>query len=121
MTPSVIYARIDDAEQQHDLEKQLKVCRRYAQNNGYSIVEEITEVAPGHTGWTERSGLAKVRALGRSGAAHTLLMAHPGVLSTNAKYQDDFIDEFSERGIVIKYVGTDGLPIGIVKLGEQQP
>jgi site-specific DNA recombinase len=74
---AIIYARVstdEQAERGYSLPTQLEACRRYAQEHGFVVVEEITDDCSGAVPVAERPGGARVYDLLRDGQAKAVVM-----------------------------------------------
>lgn len=69
---AVLYCRVaTDSDEGRSLEMQKEKLRRFAEQQGYTVVEEIAEVAKGNT--LRRSGIRRVYQLGYNKATDLVL------------------------------------------------
>jgi len=105
---AVLYARVsgDDRKQEgRNLDGQLQLCREYAEQRGYEIVEELAEDDAGASGAAfELPQLNRVRDLAQAGVFDVLVTRELDRLSRNLAKQLFVEAELKRGGAAIEYV-----------------
>jgi DNA invertase Pin-like site-specific DNA recombinase len=105
---AVLYARVSgDARDREDrnLFGQLDLCRQYALEHGYEIVDELAEDDRGASGADlQLPQLTRVREMARTGAFDVLVVREIDRLSRSLVKQLLVEDELKRNGVAIEYV-----------------
>jgi len=105
---AVLYARVsgDDRDREdRNLLGQLDLCRRYALEHGYEIVEELAEDDRGASGAAfDLPQVTRVREMARTGAFDVLVVREIDRLSRSLEKQLLVEDELKRNGVSIEYV-----------------
>jgi site-specific DNA recombinase len=105
---AVLYARVsgdDRHREDRNLIGQLDMCREYAQEHGYEIVDELAEDDRGASGAVfDLPQLTKVRGMARTGAFDVLVVRELDRLSRSLEKQLLVEDELKRSGVAIEYV-----------------
>jgi len=106
---AVIYARVsteDQAKHGYSLPSQLEGCRKYAEERGWIIVEEVAD--EGVSGATlDRPGLDCIRDMAEAGEIDTLVVYEMDRLSRKVAHQLILEEEFAKAGVQVHYVLGD--------------
>lgn len=107
---AAIYVRksSDESQQNASLESQVKACIRYAENNGFTVYEDVVfeENASGTT--IEREKLTKLRKLVRSKQIDAVIVYSSDRLSRNPTDADVLLREYFSHGVEL-HLTTHGL------------
>jgi DNA invertase Pin-like site-specific DNA recombinase len=99
----VIYARVDEAEHATEqLTEQLAACRQFARENGFEVVHEFSETAPGNE--LERPQLAEMRRLIACEKIGAVVVCDLNRLSSKAAGLLTLYREFDRAGTGIYYL-----------------
>jgi site-specific DNA recombinase len=97
---AILYARVSSKGQARDgfsLEQQLERLREYAAEQGYEVLEEITD--PGYSGTVlERPGLDRVRDLVEDRGVHIVIAQDADRITRNPYHRGWLDDEFAKHG-----------------------
>src|SRR5215207_2257441 len=100
---AVLYARVSTDEQArsgYSLAQQLEALREYAAQEGYEVLEEVTD--PGQSGASlTRPGMDRVRDLVAEGIVSTVLAQDRDRLAREPAYLYLLREEFAERGTAL--------------------
>ena len=105
---AVLYARVSGDDRGNDgrnLTGQLEMCRNYASERGYEIVDTLPENDRGASGAEiDLPQLGKVRDLAREGAFDVLVVREIDRLSRNLAKQLIIEQELARAGVTVEYV-----------------
>lgn len=103
----VLYGRVSTKKQAEagNLERQMQRLREYAENNGFTVCGEFSDIASGLN--QKRRGLTSVLKVAERGECHKLLIEYPDRL---ARFGYSYIERH------LKYCGIE-----IVPIGEKEP
>src|SRR5262245_12481849 len=105
---AVLYARVsgdDRSKEGRNLEGQLEMCREYATNKNYQVIEELAEDDKGASGYEiDLPELNKVRDLAHKGEFEVLVVRELDRLSRNLAKQLIVEEELKQTSVRIEYV-----------------
>jgi len=108
---AVLYARLsrDDRSRHGDsLQAQLEMCRKYAEEKGYTVIAELAEDARGASGADiNLPQLTRVREMAQAGEFDVLVTRELDRLSRNLAKQLLIEQELRQAGVRIEYVLYD--------------
>ena len=113
---AILYARVSTDEQArsgYSLAQQIEALRQYAANEGYEVLEEVTD--PGQSGASlERPGMDRVRNLVAEGGVSVVLSQDRDRFAREPAYHYLLKREFGEYGTKLKALNDrgDGSPEG---------
>jgi site-specific DNA recombinase len=101
---SVIYARVstDDQADNYSTDSQIAACRKYAEDNGFSVVAVLQDVMSGAK--LDRPGLTKVRELIRLKHTDALIVYCSDRLTRSLAHSLLLRDEFKAAGVSVHFV-----------------
>lgn len=101
---AVLYARVSSEDQGkgYSLPTQIEACRRYADEQGYSIVEEYRDDCSGTL--LSRPGLDAIRELAREGCIDMVVTYEIDRLSRRVVHQLLIEEELKKRKVAVEYV-----------------
>jgi site-specific DNA recombinase len=101
---AVIYARVSTDEQSkgYSLPTQLEACRKYAEEQGYTVVKEYADDYSGMS--MDRPALNELRSLLDQGGADVVVCYEVDRLARKVVYQLLLEEEFTRRRAVLEYV-----------------
>src|ERR671929_320964 len=107
---AILYARVSTEEQArsgYSLSQQLEALRGYAAQEGYEVLEEVTD--PGQSGASlERPGMDRVRDLVAAGGVSVVLAQERDRFSREPAYHYLLRREFEEHGTKIRALNDRG-------------
>ena len=107
---AILYARVSTDEQArsgYSLAQQLEALRGYAAQEGYEVLEEVTD--PGQSGASlERPGMDKVRDLVAAGSVSVVLAQDRDRFAREPVYYYLLRREFEEHGAVLRSLNDRG-------------
>jgi site-specific DNA recombinase len=107
---AILYARVSTDEQArsgYSLAQQLEALRQYAANEGYEVLEEVTD--PGQSGASlERPGMDHVRDLVAAGGVSVVLAQDRDRFAREPAYHYLLKKEFEEHGTKIRALNDRG-------------
>jgi DNA invertase Pin-like site-specific DNA recombinase len=107
---AILYARVSTDEQArsgYSLAKQLEALRAYAAQEGYEVLEEVTD--PGQSGASlERPGIDQVRDLVAAGGVSVVLAQDRDRFAREPAYLYILKKEFEERGCALRALNSRG-------------
>ena len=106
-TQAVLYTRVcvDDGQ---NLTEQLEACRRYAQQHGLQVVEELAERSAGGS-TAERPHLSRVLEMARAGDLSILIVREPNRLSRDLAELLAIEAKVQKHGVEIVYTVPEQL------------
>lgn len=101
---AVLYARVSSEDQGkgYSLPTQIEACRRYADEQGYSIVEQYQDDCSGTL--LSRPGLDAIRELAREGRIDLVVTYEIDRLSRRVVHQLLIEEELKKRKVAVEYV-----------------
>lgn len=102
--PAIIYIRVssdEQAEKGYSLPSQLEACRKYATEQGFTIVAEITDDYTGSK--LDRPGLDQVRAMLEQGEAQALIVYSSDRLTRSLAHSLLLRDELQQWKVELHY------------------
>lgn len=95
---AAIYCRMaTDNDKAQGLEMQKEMLRRYAEQNGYTVVEEIGEVAKGNT--LRRKGIRRIYQLGYKGEIDVVLVESSSRIARSGLLLGKFCSKLTGYGV----------------------
>ena len=120
---AILYARVSTSEQAksgYSLAQQMEALRTYATQEGYEILEEVTD--PGQSGASlERPGMDRLRDLVAAGDASIVVAQDRDRFARKPAYNYLLQEEFAEQGCGLKALNDypDDSPEGALMRGIQ--
>jgi site-specific DNA recombinase len=104
-----IYARVsteDQAKHGYSLPSQMEACRKYAEERGWAVVDEISD--EGVSGAAlDRPGLDRIRDMAQAGEIDSVLVYEMDRLSRKLAHQLIIEEELGQAGVSVHYVLGD--------------
>src|SRR5689334_19297302 len=101
---AIIYVRVSSEEQadNYSIESQIAACRKYAEEQGFSVVTVLQDVMSGAK--LDRPGLTKVRELIQNKHADVLIVYCSDRLTRSLAHSLLLRDEFKAAGVAVHFV-----------------
>jgi site-specific DNA recombinase len=101
---AIIYARVstEDQADNYSIESQIAACRKYATDNGFSVVAVVQDVMTGSR--LDRPGLTEVRERIQHKHADVLIVYCSDRLTRSLAHSLLLRDEFKTAGVVVHFV-----------------
>lgn len=104
MTRAILYCRVSTEEQEHNnsLPTQLQACRRYAEQQGWSVVAELHDALSGAL--LDRPGLSKLRQVVAAGGVDAVIVYSQDRLTRSVAHMLLLRDELNAAGVALHAV-----------------